>query len=181
MNCTELILSIFTLKILEWPECSVQGNRDEDQQLKESITSGFRNPVVNSVEMSSDGHFLAAVTDNNLVCIWRYAPPVTAANTSVIPVTAASSGSTAVPAAEVTSTAAAPVAELTATAVAPPAGADDAGNSVDSILMNISVGVDPDTANPESLIQSDPSAAELPAEDHEGEKESLSSSMQPSS
>ncbi|VDL94988.1 unnamed protein product [Schistocephalus solidus] len=64
------------IKILEWPECSVQGNRDEDQQLKESITSGFRNPVVNSVEMSSDGHFLAAVTDNNLVCIWRYAPPV---------------------------------------------------------------------------------------------------------
>ncbi|KAF7233694.1 hypothetical protein EG68_10761 [Paragonimus skrjabini miyazakii] len=63
------------IKILEWPECSVQGNRDEDQQLKESITSGFRNPVVNSVEMSSDGYYLAAVTDNNLVCIWRYAPP----------------------------------------------------------------------------------------------------------
>lgn len=62
-------------QILEWPECSVQGNRDEDQQLKESITSGFRNPVVNSVEMSSDGYYLAAVTDNNLVCIWRYAPP----------------------------------------------------------------------------------------------------------
>ncbi|XP_018650356.1 putative dead box ATP-dependent RNA helicase [Schistosoma mansoni] len=36
---------------------------------------GFRNPVVNSVEMSSDGLYLAAVTDNNLVCIWRYAPP----------------------------------------------------------------------------------------------------------
>ncbi|KAG5451758.1 Leucine-rich repeats and WD repeat domain-containing protein 1 [Clonorchis sinensis] len=64
------------IKILEWPECSVQGNRDEDQQLKESITSGFRNPVVNSVEMSSDGYYLAAVTDNNLVCIWRYAPPL---------------------------------------------------------------------------------------------------------
>ncbi|VDP90397.1 unnamed protein product [Echinostoma caproni] len=25
--------------------------------------------------MSSDGYYLAAVTDNNLVCIWRYAPP----------------------------------------------------------------------------------------------------------
>lgn len=60
----------------------MQGNRDEDQQLKESITSGFRNPVVNSVEMSSDGHFLAAVTDNNLVCIWRYAPPPAAAATT---------------------------------------------------------------------------------------------------
>ncbi|KAL3314809.1 hypothetical protein Ciccas_006564 [Cichlidogyrus casuarinus] len=64
------------IKILEWPECSVQGNRDEDQQLKESISSGFRNPVVNSVELSSDGHYLVAVTDNNLVCIWRYAPPL---------------------------------------------------------------------------------------------------------
>ncbi|VDP37267.1 unnamed protein product [Schistosoma margrebowiei] len=65
----------FHVKPIKWPECSVQGNRDEDQQLKESITSGFRNPVVNSVEMSSDGYYLAAVTDNNLVCIWRYAPP----------------------------------------------------------------------------------------------------------
>ncbi|VDD76307.1 unnamed protein product [Mesocestoides corti] len=115
------------IKVLEWPECSVQGNRDEDQQLKESITSGFRNPVVNSVEMSSDGHFLAAVTDNNLVCIWRYAPPATAA---------------------VAAAAAAP------TPAGSVIGATDAaGTPVDSILINIPAT----TAAPDpSVIQPPP-------------------------
>lgn len=32
--------------------------------------SDLHKPVVNSVDMSSDGHYLVAVTDNNLVCIW---------------------------------------------------------------------------------------------------------------
>uniref|UniRef100_A0A5K3F787 Leucine-rich repeat and WD repeat-containing protein 1 n=1 Tax=Mesocestoides corti TaxID=53468 RepID=A0A5K3F787_MESCO len=60
------------VKILEWPECSVGGNREEDPQVKESINSGFKNPVVNATDISSDGVFLVAVTDNNLVCIWNF-------------------------------------------------------------------------------------------------------------
>ncbi|VDM18712.1 unnamed protein product [Hydatigera taeniaeformis] len=60
------------VKILEWPECSVGGNREEDPQVKESINSGFKNPVVNATDISSDGAFLVAVTDNNLVCIWNF-------------------------------------------------------------------------------------------------------------
>ncbi|KAL7064543.1 hypothetical protein AAHC03_05742 [Spirometra sp. Aus1] len=60
------------VKILEWPECSVGGNREDDVQLKESITSGFKNPVINATDISSDGAYLVAVTDNNLVCIWNF-------------------------------------------------------------------------------------------------------------
>lgn len=65
-------LRSFPLQILDWPECSVSGNPSEDQQLKDSIRAGFRNPVVNTVDMSSDGRYLVAVTDNNLVCIWKF-------------------------------------------------------------------------------------------------------------
>ncbi|VDP23160.1 unnamed protein product [Echinostoma caproni] len=60
------------VKILEWPECSIGGSKDEDVQLKESITSGFKNPVVNTTDLSHDGQYLVAVTDNNLVCIWKF-------------------------------------------------------------------------------------------------------------
>ncbi|THD24785.1 Leucine-rich repeat and WD repeat-containing protein 1 [Fasciola hepatica] len=60
------------VKILEWPECSVGGTKDEDSQLKENITSGFKNPVVNTTDISHDGQYLVAVTDNNLVCIWKF-------------------------------------------------------------------------------------------------------------
>ncbi|CAH8620982.1 unnamed protein product [Dicrocoelium dendriticum] len=60
------------LKILEWPECSIGGSKDEDAQMKENITSGFKNPVVNATDISHDGQYLAAVTDNNLVCIWKF-------------------------------------------------------------------------------------------------------------
>ncbi|KAH9286269.1 Leucine-rich repeat and WD repeat-containing protein 1 [Echinococcus granulosus] len=132
------------IKILEWPECSVQGNRDEDQQLKESITSGFRNPVVNSVEMSSDGHFLAAVTDNNLVCIWRYAPPITTA----APVAPSPAPATA------DSTVAATAASATAT--------DEVGNPIDTILINIPTTITGSTV--ETIIQSDPSTTEPPSQ-----------------
>ncbi|VUZ52853.1 unnamed protein product, partial [Hymenolepis diminuta] len=59
-------------KILEWPECSVGGTREEDPQVKDTINSGFKNPVVNSTDISSDGKYLVAVTDNNLVCIWNF-------------------------------------------------------------------------------------------------------------
>ncbi|VDO07940.1 unnamed protein product [Rodentolepis nana] len=54
-------------KILEWPECSVGGTREEDPQMKDTINSGFKNPVVNSTDISSDGKYLVAVTDNNLL------------------------------------------------------------------------------------------------------------------
>ncbi|KAF6774729.1 hypothetical protein AHF37_06568, partial [Paragonimus kellicotti] len=60
------------VKILEWPECSIGGAKEEDTQMKESITSGFKNPVVNATDISHDGQYLAAVTDNNLVCIWKF-------------------------------------------------------------------------------------------------------------
>ncbi|TGZ67470.1 hypothetical protein CRM22_004776 [Opisthorchis felineus] len=60
------------IKILEWPECSIGGAKEEDTQIKESITSGFKNPVVNATDISHDGQYLAAVTDNNLVCIWKF-------------------------------------------------------------------------------------------------------------
>ncbi|CAL8077013.1 unnamed protein product [Calicophoron daubneyi] len=60
------------VKILEWPECSIAGSKDDDTQLKESITSGFKNPVVNTTDISHDGQYLVAVTDNNLVCIWKF-------------------------------------------------------------------------------------------------------------
>ncbi|KAH8875004.1 Leucine-rich repeat and WD repeat-containing protein 1 [Schistosoma japonicum] len=60
------------IKILEWPECSIGGAKDEDSQVKESITSGFKNPVVNTTDISYDGQYLVAVTDNNLVCIWKF-------------------------------------------------------------------------------------------------------------
>ncbi|CAH8493925.1 unnamed protein product [Schistosoma turkestanicum] len=60
------------IKILEWPECSIGGAKDEDNQIKESITSGFKNPVVNTTDISHDGQYLVAVTDNNLVCIWKF-------------------------------------------------------------------------------------------------------------
>ncbi|CAH8537071.1 unnamed protein product [Schistosoma rodhaini] len=60
------------VKILEWPECSIGGAKDEDNQMKESITSGFKNPVVNTTDISHDGQYLVAVTDNNLVCIWKF-------------------------------------------------------------------------------------------------------------
>lgn len=60
------------LQILEWPECSVGGTKDDDSQLKENITSGFKNPVVNTTDISHDGQYLVAVTDNNLVCIWKF-------------------------------------------------------------------------------------------------------------
>ncbi|VDM17254.1 unnamed protein product [Hydatigera taeniaeformis] len=129
------------IKILEWPECSVQGNRDEDQQLKESITSGFRNPVVNSVEMSSDGHFLAAVTDNNLVCIWRYAPPITTSAPvapSPAPATADSTVAT--------------------TTAAPAATTDETGNPIDTVLINAPTAITGSTV--ETIIQSDPPTTE---------------------
>ena len=48
------------------------GNREEDPQVKESINSGFKNPVVNTTDISSNGAYLVAVTDNNLVCIWNF-------------------------------------------------------------------------------------------------------------
>ncbi|VEL16652.1 unnamed protein product [Protopolystoma xenopodis] len=108
------MLYFHLVQILEWPECSVQGNRDEDQQLKESITSGFSNPVVNSVEMSSDGYYLAAVTDNNLVCIWRYAPPQTP-----LPATTLPPGSAAAVAAAAAAAAAGPQPTSTPTANMP--------------------------------------------------------------
>ncbi|CAH8531621.1 unnamed protein product [Schistosoma curassoni] len=60
------------VKILEWPECSIGGAKDEDNRIKESITSGFKNPVVNTTDISHDGQYLVAVTDNNLVCIWKF-------------------------------------------------------------------------------------------------------------
>ncbi len=75
--------------------------------------------------MSSDGHFLAAVTDNNLVCIWRYAPP-----TATVPAGATAAGSVAA--------APAPGTIVSAT--------DAAGNPVDSILINIPGGTDPAAA-----------------------------------
>ncbi|VDN96984.1 unnamed protein product [Rodentolepis nana] len=141
------------IKILEWPECSVQGNRDEDQQLKESINSGFHNPVVNSVEMSSDGHFLAAVTDNNLVCIWRYAPPVAGATGTMVPSTvipmATSSG--------VLTSIAMPTesgGEMITTTVV----TDEAGN-----LLGIPT-VQTESTNEETLFQQDPAAADTTSE-----------------
>ncbi|CAH8532527.1 unnamed protein product [Heterobilharzia americana] len=60
------------VKILEWPECSIAGSKEEDNQTKENITSGFKNPVVNTTDISHDGQYLVAVTDNNLVCIWKF-------------------------------------------------------------------------------------------------------------
>nr|CAH8845812.1 unnamed protein product [Trichobilharzia regenti]CAH8845814.1 unnamed protein product [Trichobilharzia regenti] len=60
------------VKILEWPECSIGGSKEEDTKIKESITSGFKNPVVNTTDISHDGQYLVAVTDNNLVCIWKF-------------------------------------------------------------------------------------------------------------
>lgn len=87
--------------------------------------------------MSSDGHFLAAVTDNNLVCIWRYAPPVTTANTNVLSATTTSAVTTV---SESTATAAP---EMTTTEELPVV-TDDAGNCVDPILMNIPVTVRPE-------------------------------------
>ena len=60
-------------KVLQWPECSVAGTGQAEQALKNSLSAeaGFRLPVVNTVQLSYNGRYICAVTDNNLVCIWR--------------------------------------------------------------------------------------------------------------
>lgn len=103
--------------------------------------------------MSSDGHFLAAVTDNNLVCIWRYAPPVPGAVGTMVP-------STIIPmdtSSEVPTSIAMPTeegGEMTTTTVV----TDETGN-----LLGIpSVQTEP--TNEETLIQQDPTAANTTVE-----------------
>ncbi|PAA48055.1 hypothetical protein BOX15_Mlig008621g5 [Macrostomum lignano] len=56
-------------KILPWPQCSVGG----DGRMPEESSAGSRehSPVVNTTDASGDGQFICAVTDNNLVCIWK--------------------------------------------------------------------------------------------------------------
>lgn len=157
----------------------MQGNRDEDQQLKESINSGFHNPVVNSVEMSSDGHFLAAVTDNNLVCIWRYAPPITGAPGTIVPSAMMPLDTTGV-VTTIPTAAIAPTGTAMSTALAMSTEAvttvvtDEVGN-----LLGIPAVVTDPSAE-ETLIQHDPSqsiapsagTAELfPSEEHQHQVE----------
>lgn len=76
--------------------------------------------------MSSDGHFLAAVTDNNLVCIWRYAPPTAAAVANPVPTIPSTTAQTQ---------------KLAATAAggATVMPVDEAGNPIEPIIINLPV------------------------------------------
>lgn len=82
-NCTRKFKSK-PAKILDWPECSVESSEPDKSANGAGAATGNggggggqdngeavnRNPIINCVEMSSDGTYLVAVTDNNLVCIW---------------------------------------------------------------------------------------------------------------